>query len=92
MTGRTSSTTNDSAVTYEMFRVEGSEIIACGTETTVTTTVDTWQTVGINGDEADGCGFSNTSADNFVIFKINMTAEQNETVYASTLSFTTVGQ
>ena len=91
LTARTDNTTNG-VVTYEMFRNEGGAITACGTETTVTTSADTWQTVGINGDEADGCGFSSTSADNFVIFKINMKASNNANVYSSTLSFTTIGQ
>ena len=95
LTGRSDNLTNG-YVTYEMFRNEGGAIVACGTETTVvgggTGTVDTWETVGINGNEATGCGFSNASADNFVIFKINMKANSNASVYASTLSFTTVGQ
>ncbi len=91
LTARTDNTTNG-AVTYEMFRNEGGSIFACGTETTVTSTANTWQTVGINGDEADSCGFSDTSADNFVIFKINMKANSNANVYASTLQFTSVGQ
>ena len=91
LTARTDNTTNG-VVTYEMFRNEGGTIYACGTETTVTSTVDTWQTVGINGDENDGCGFSSSSADDFVIFKINMKANSNANVYSSSLSFTTVGQ
>jgi parallel beta-helix repeat protein len=91
LTARTDNTTNGT-VTYEMFRNEGGAIAACGTETTVTTIVDTWQTVGINGNEADGCGFTSASADNFVIFKINMKASNNANVYSSTLSFTTIGQ
>ncbi len=91
LTARTSSTTNG-VVTFEMFRNEGGAIAACGTETTVTTVANTWQTVGINGNESTGCGFTTASADDFVIFKINMKANSNASVYASTLSFTTVGQ
>ena len=97
LTARTDNTDNGE-VTYEMFRNEGGAIVACGTETPVAgtnapvTTADVWHTVGINGNEATGCGFSNSSADDFVIFKINMKANSNASVYASTLSFTTVGQ
>ena len=97
LTARTDNSTNGE-VSYEMFRNEGGAIVACGSETFVagtnapTTTADVWHTVGINGDEATGCGFSDTSADNFVIFKINMKANSNANVYASTLSFTSVGQ
>ena len=81
-----------------MFRNEGGLIEACGTETYVAgasaldTSENVWHTVGINGDEATGCGFTAASADNFVIFKINMKANSNANVYASTLSFTSVGQ
>jgi hypothetical protein len=75
-----------------MFRSESGSIVACGTETTVTTSANAWQTVGINGNEADGCGFTTASADDFVIFKINTKARNNANVYASTLSFTTIGQ
>ncbi|MFV0552903.1 MAG: beta strand repeat-containing protein, partial [Anaerorhabdus sp.] len=91
LTARTDSIVNGE-VSYEMFRNEGGAIVACGSETVVTSTANTWQTVGINGNEATGCGFSETSADNFVIFKINMKARSNAAVYASTLSFTTIGQ
>ena len=97
LTARTDSTTNGE-VSYELFRNEGGTISTCGTETFVagtnapTTTADVWHTVGINGDEATGCGFSDSSADNFIIFKINMKANSNANVYASTLQFTSIGQ
>jgi hypothetical protein len=94
LTGRVDDTTN-AVVTYEMFKNQGGVITACGTETTVTTSTNTWQTVGINGNEATGaggCSFNTSSAGSFVIFKINMKANSNANAYVSTLSFTTKGQ
>ena len=91
LTARVDNTTN-AAVTYEMFRSEGGTVTACGTETAVTTTANTWQTVGINGNEATGCGFSTSSANNFAIFKINVKAKSNANAYVSTLSFTVSNQ
>lgn len=83
---------SNAEVSYEMFRSEGGTITACGSETTVTTADDTWQTVGINGNESTGCGFTTASAEAFVIFKLNLTAESNANAYVSTLSFTTTGR
>ncbi len=91
LTARTDNTTNG-VVSYEMFRSESGTLSACGTETTVTSTANTWQTVGINGSELTGCGFSTASANNFAIFKINVKANSNANVYVGTLSFTTIGQ
>ncbi len=91
LTARTDHVSNG-IVTYEMFRSEGGNLYACGSETTVTTSANTWQTVSINGDEATGCGFSAASADNNVIFKINVKANSNANVYVGNLSFTTLGQ
>jgi hypothetical protein len=91
LTGRVDSTSN-AVVTYQMFRNESGSISACGTETTVTTSANTWQTVGINGNEETGCGFSTSSANAFVIFKINVKANSNANAYVSTLSFTTNGR
>jgi hypothetical protein len=91
LTARVDNTTN-AAVTYEMFRSEAGAVSACGTETTVTTTANTWQTVGINGNENSGCGFSTSTANNFAIFKINVKAKSNANVYVSTLSFTVSNQ
>ena len=75
LTARVDSTTN-AAVTYEMFRSESGVLSRCydsvTNETPVTTTVNTWQTVGINGNEATGCGFTTASASASVVFKINM--------------------
>ncbi len=91
LVARTDSLTN-AAVTYEMFKSTGSAVTACGTETTVVTTADTWQSVGINGNEATGCSFTSGSASNFIIFKINTKANSNANAYVSTLSFTTTGR
>lgn len=91
LTARTDNTTNG-IVTYQMFRSEGGALTACGSETTVTTSANTWQTVGVNGNEETGCGFTANSANNNVIFKVNVKANSNANVYVGTLSFTTIGQ
>ncbi|OGL36316.1 hypothetical protein A3E49_03090 [Candidatus Saccharibacteria bacterium RIFCSPHIGHO2_12_FULL_49_19] len=92
LTARADSTSN-AAVTYEMFKSDGSTVTKCGTsETTVVTSANTWQTVGINGNEATGCSFSASSAGNFIIFKINLKAQSNANAYVSTLAFTTTGR
>ena len=92
LTARTDSTSN-AAVTYEMFKSDGSTVVKCGTsETTVVTSANTWQTVGINGNEATGCSFTSSAAGNFVIFKINLKAQSNANAYVSTLGFTTTGR
>ncbi len=92
LTALTDSTTN-AAVTYEVFKSTGSAVTQCGTgETTVVTIANTWQSVGINGNESTGCSFNSSSAGNFVIFKINMKANSNANSYVSTLSFVTTGR
>lgn len=92
LVARTDSLTN-AAVTYEMYKSTGSAVTQCGTgETTVVTTADTWQSVGVNGNESTGCSFNSSSASNFVIFKINVKANSNANAYVSTLSFTTTGR
>lgn len=92
LVARTDNTTN-AAVTYEMYKSTGSAVTQCGSgETTVVTTVDTWQSVGINGNESTGCSFTSSSASNFIIFKINVKANSNANAYVSTLSFTTTGR
>lgn len=94
LAGRADSTSN-AAVTYQMYAKQssGGSLTQCGTgETTVVTTANTWQSVGINGNESTGCSLSSTYANGFVIFKINMKANSNASAYVSTLSFTTNGQ
>lgn len=76
---------SNAAVTYEVYKSTGSAITACGTETTVTTADDTWQTVSINGNEASSCAFAGS---NYVIFKINVKAEDNANAYVENLNFT----
>jgi hypothetical protein len=84
LTGRTDNTTNG-IVTYELFKSTGSTITACGTETTVTSTVNTWQTVSHNGNENTTCAFG---GGNTMIVKINVKAEDNANVYVGELTFT----
>ena len=85
--------TSNAAVTYEMYKSTGSSLVQCGSgETTVVTSADTWQSVGINGNEATGCALTSSSAGDFIIFKINMKANSNANAYVSTLSFTTTGR
>ena len=92
LTGRVDSTTN-AAITYEMYRSQSGTITQCGSgETAVTSSTNTWQTVGINGNESTGCGFNSSSASAFVIFKINVKANSNANAYVGTLSFTTTGR
>ncbi len=83
LTGRTDSTTNG-FVTYELFRSTGGAISACGTETTVTSSVNTWQPVSNNGNETS-CSYA---GGDYVIFKINVKAEDNANVYVENLNFT----
>jgi hypothetical protein len=100
LTARVDDTTN-AQVSYQMYRNQAGSLTACGSETTVTTTANTWQTVGINGNEADPndpvnfpqtCGFDTSSANNYVVFKINLKARANANAYVSTLSFTISNQ
>jgi len=87
LTALTSSTT-DGSVTYEVLRSTGSNITRCSSgsdETLVTTSANIWQTVPINGNENSGCGFSGGDT---VIFKINVKARNNATVYVENLNFT----
>lgn len=91
LTGRVDNTTN-AQVTYQMYRNQSGALTACGTETTVTTSASTWQTVGINGNESSACGFDTSSANNYVVFKINLKANSNANAYVSTLSFTISNQ
>lgn len=81
---RTTDTT-DADVTYEVFRSTGSAITECGSDTTVTTANNTWQTVQHGGNEATVCSFA---AGDRVIFKLNMTARNNDSVYVSDINFT----
>ena len=85
--GRTTDTT-DANVTYEVFRSTGATITECGSDTTVTTSNNTWQTVQHNGNEATDTTNCNFAAGDKVIFKLNMTARNNDSVYVSDINFT----
>lgn len=94
--GRVDDTSN-ADVTYEMFKSTGSQVTKCGSgETDVIAAggdmPNVWHTSGINGNEATGCNFTEASAGNFIIFKINLKARSNANAYVSTLSFTTTGR
>jgi hypothetical protein len=92
LTARTDNTTNG-VVTYDVFRSSGSAITECSspanTATTVTSTVNTWQTVGISGLEKTGCSFA---ASDRMIIKVNVTANSNANVYVSDINFTYTNQ
>jgi len=77
--------TTDADVDYEIFRSTGSAITECGSDTTVTTSNNVWQSVTHSGNEASTCGFSPGDR---VIFKLNLTARNNDTVYVSDINFT----
>lgn len=96
LTGRVTDTTN-AALTYQMYyKTPAGSLTQCWdsvtAETTVATSNNTWQSVGVNGNEATGCGLSASAANGFIIFKINMKAKSNASAFASTLSFTTTGR
>jgi hypothetical protein len=75
--------TTNAVVDYQVFRSTGSAITSCGSQTTVTTTDDTWQQVSFSGDET-ACGFV---GGDYIIFKVNVRAEDNANVYVENLDF-----
>lgn len=96
LTGRVTDTAN-AGVTYQMYyKTPAGSLTQCWdsvtAETTVATSNNTWQSVGINGNEATGCSLSASAANGFIIFKINMKAKSNASAFVSTLSFTTTGR
>ncbi len=96
LVGRVSDTTN-AAVTYQMYyKTAAGSLTQCWnsvtSETTVASSNNTWQSVGINGNESTGCSLNSTAANGFIIFKINLKANSGASAYASTLSFTTTGR
>jgi hypothetical protein len=99
LSGRVDNITN-AAVTYQVYRSTGTAITQCWNNITDETVVagagagltTQWYSVGVNGNEATGCGFNSSAAGNFVIFKINLKANSNASAYASTLSFVTTGR
>lgn len=92
LTGRVDDTAT-AAVTYEMFKSQSGTLTQCGSgETAVTSSNNTWQTVGLSGNEATGCSFTSSAAGAFLIFKINVKAQSNANAYVGTLSFTTTNK
>jgi hypothetical protein len=99
LAARVDNTTNAS-VTYEMYKSVNGEITQCWdgitSETNVITggggAANTWYSYGINGNEATGCSFNASTANGFVIFKINMKANSNASAYVGTLNFVTAGR
>jgi hypothetical protein len=88
LTALTDNTTNGT-VDYEVLRSDGSDVSSCGSATTVTTpSADTWYTAPFGGDETD-CDFE---ASDYVIFKINVTAQSNANVYVENLEFIYLNQ
>ncbi len=80
--GRTDST--DATVSYQLYRNNGSGLVACGSATDVSTGVKTaWQEVKPTTDPAT-CGFE---AGDSIIFKINLTAANDAHAYVSNLGF-----
>ena len=80
-----------------MYRSTGADVAQCGTsETDVITggggSANVWYSYGINGNEATGCSLTSAAAGDFIIFKINLKANDNANAYVSTLSFTTTGR
>ena len=87
---------DNAAVTYEMYRSTGSDIVRCASDGAPTNVIsgggggaNLWHAYGINGNEATGCGFDSSAAGSSVIFKINLTASQGASAYVGTLSFVT---
>ena len=100
LAGRVTSTTN-AAVTYQMYyKTPAGSLTQCGTsETNVITAPgggagsdNTWYSYGVNGNEATGCSLNSGAANGFIIFKINLKANNNASAFVSTLSFVTTGR
>lgn len=78
-------------VTYQVYRSTGSAVTSCdGTNesTEDTPSADTWYTTNFEGDET-ACGFV---GGDYIIFKINVKAEDNANVYVENLDFTYLNQ
>ena len=84
MTGRTTATGANSFVRLEMFNAAGTQ---CGTTTTITTGANAWNPTPLGGTETSDAACTAIAADNIVTFKITVSADQNQTVRASNLSF-----
>ena len=82
--GRTDSI--DSTVTYQVFRNDGSGLTACGSVVAVSTGVQTtWQkAVATSGADPSACEFA---AGDSIVFKINLSANDDANAYVSNLDF-----
>lgn len=77
----------DSTVTYQVYRNDGTGLVACGTAVTPpTSTLSTWQKSIATGsaDPADTCGFE---AGDSIVFKINLSSANDANAYISNLEF-----
>ena len=84
--GRTDST--NSTVTYQIYRDDtGNGLTSCGSAISVSTGVQTtWQKATASGaDDPAECGFE---AGDSILFRINLTAEDDANAYVSNLNFT----
>jgi hypothetical protein len=85
LTTYTTSTSLASA-SLQVFRknVAGGTISSCGSATTINSSATTWEQTNFGGDET-ACGFA---GGDYVIFKINVVAKSNASVYVENLDFT----
>ncbi|MBP6037787.1 MAG: hypothetical protein KA604_00420 [Candidatus Saccharimonas sp.] len=73
-------------VSYQIYRNSGSSLAACGSSTVVSTgTVGSWQIKTANGSaDPSTCGFT---SGNSIVFKIDVQANKNASVYVGNLNF-----
>jgi hypothetical protein len=73
-------------VSYQIYRNSGSSLAACGSSTVVSTgTVGSWQIKTANGSaDPSTCGFT---SGNSIVFKIDVQASKNASVYVGNLNF-----
>jgi len=76
----------NSQVTMDVYKkdVSSGTLSQCGTNTTITTSTGAWDTTSANGDETT-CGFE---GGDYVIFKINLSANSSAAAYVENLDFT----
>src|SRR5690606_21321258 len=82
--GRTDS--DESNVSYQIYRDNGSGLLSCGTPITVSTGQQTgWQTALAEADsDPSNCGFE---AGESILFRINLTAKNTANAYVSNVNF-----
>ncbi|MEK9196628.1 MAG: carbohydrate binding domain-containing protein, partial [Patescibacteria group bacterium] len=80
----------DASAQLSVFRKPSSGAISqCGSTTTITSGTSTWDGTSLGGTGETSCGF--TGGD-YVVFKIDVTASNNKTVYVENLEFTYMNQ